>query len=133
MLRVDASYANARSGDVAQGVIVQNSQVVSRCNDIPLDPNGGSAWCRIPVFAPGDYLFELGINGTPVASHEFVIPGRTASPPTQVVVTSQPQRVFRPGTVQPQPRPAAPACCARQQPGTRQAPARAPGRRPFPR
>jgi hypothetical protein len=74
IIRVDASYANARAGDVVQGGLMQNGQVVGRCNDIVLQESG-TFWCRLPVFRSGNYFFLVGINGTQVLSHNFNITG----------------------------------------------------------
>lgn len=80
VLRVDATYTNAREGDWVRGGIVQNGQVISRCNDFRIRPGDGSFWCRAAVFAPGEYQFVIGINGAPVLSHQFVIRSNAQQP-----------------------------------------------------
>jgi hypothetical protein len=105
MLRVDATYANAREGDVAPGALLQNGLVVQRCNAVTLQTDG-SFWCRMAAFAPGDYQFTVGINGTPVLSHVFSIqPTQVAYATAQPVYRAAPQPAVvrqppRPGFVQ---------------------------------
>jgi len=86
VMRVDAQYAEAHLGDVAQGVVVQNGQVVGRCDEIGLQAGTGSFWCRVPVFAPGDYLFVVGINRQVIFSREFVVQPAASRP---MMVTQQ--------------------------------------------
>ena len=86
VMRVDAQYAEAHPGDVAQGVVVQNGQVVGRCDEIELQAGTGSFWCRVPVFAPGDYLFVVGINRQVIFSREFVVQQGASRP---MMVTQQ--------------------------------------------
>lgn len=70
VFRVDGAYADARPGDIIEGAMVQNGQVVGRCGPIRLQTRG-NFWCRIAITAPGNYQFVVGVNGVPVTGHEF--------------------------------------------------------------
>jgi hypothetical protein len=84
MLRVDATYANARLGDVAQGKILLNGRLISQCAAIPIQVPTGNFWCRTAIFAPGDYQFVVEINHFPAVIHEFnILPPSPQAAPQQ--------------------------------------------------